>query len=303
MSHAHENQNANAFQLQESEGGEMQNSMQPPAFQLKASGAEDGGNGSGAMQLKAAEGEGKGSGAMQLKAAGIIQREPTSAQAGTIQEFVEIFNTTPSAMGTLTGQAAHDAMLRLGETEMSWSGPLPSTTPYFNTRPARYVYTTSGGWLDMVHFLFHAGRAYRYKVDKLEAIETIAELEALPWYQRMWIPAETWQMLHQRASISPVGESVQEGFQTERLQQAITPRSAFSYEDIPSDTFGARFAGQHFNSNSDLTFGQQLEAYVMGLGATNPEAAPNFADLPTADTDEPSRQNFTTTPVFTDANP
>lgn len=269
-------------------GGEMQSAMAPPAFQLKASTASNGGDGN----------------PVQRKEGGVIQRQPTSRQAGTIQDFVQVFNTTSSAMGTLTGMAAHNAMLRLGETEMSWTGPLPKTTPYFNTRPARYVYTTTGGWIDLPHFLFHAGRAYMYKMQKLEAIQTLAEIEALPWYQRMWIPAETISHLYATSAMSPEGESVQEGILTERAQQLLTPRSAFSYEDLPSDSAGARFAVQHFNSNLRTTFGQQLEAYFTNvLGATEPRNAPNFNDLPADDTDEVGRQNTTTTPVFTQANP
>ncbi len=109
----------------------------------------------------------------------VIQREPIRRQAGTAQQFIEVFNNTPSGMGRTTGDAAHRAMLRLGETSFDWSQmrPLPTTTPYFNNRPARYVYTTRGGWIDMVHFLFYAGKAYKYKVDRDNAIRQRQEAE------------------------------------------------------------------------------------------------------------------------------
>jgi hypothetical protein len=234
----------------------------------------------------------------------VIQRKPTTSQAGTVAEFIEVFNNTPSGMGQTTGQAAHDAMLRLGETEMSWTGPLPKTTPYFNQRSARYIYTTQGGWIDMVHFLFHAGRAYKYLIEKRDAAQSLEEIEAMPWYQSMWLPPEYLQELHRRSSMSPIGESVQEGFQTERMQQVLTPHSAFSYEDIPSDTFGAQFAVQHFNPNAQETFGEQLAAYLTNvLGAVEPTQAPNYSELPAEDDGNVDRQNSTTTPVYTEANP
>lgn len=234
----------------------------------------------------------------------VIQRKPTTSQAGTVAQFIEVFNNTPSGMGLTTGQDAHNAMLRLGQTEMSFPTPLPTTTPYFNQRPARYIYTTQGGWIDMVHFLFHAGRAYQYLIDKRDAARTLEEIQAMPWYERMWLPPECLQELHRQSSISPIGESVQEGFQTERMQQLFTPHSAFSYEDLPSDTFGAWFAVQHFNPNARVTFGEQLAAYLSNvLGAVEASQAPNYSELPAEDDGKVDRQNFTTTPVYTEANP
>jgi hypothetical protein len=101
-----------------------------------------------------------------------------------------------------------------------------------------------------------------------------------------------------------IGESVQEGSQTERMQQVFTPRSAFSYEDLPSDTFGARFAVQHFNPNAREPFGDQLAAYLNNvLGAVEASQAPNYSELPAEDDGKVDRQNFTTTPVYTEANP
>jgi hypothetical protein len=156
----------------------------------------------------------------------------------------------------------------------------------------------------MVHFLFHAGRAYQYLIDKRDAARTLEEIQAMPWYERMWLPPECLQELHRQSSISPIGESVQEGFQTERMQQLFTPHSAFSYEDLPSDTFGARFAVQHFNPNARVTFGEQLAAYLSNvLGAVEASQAPNYSELPAEDDGKVDRQNFTTTPVYTEANP
>jgi uncharacterized protein DUF4157 len=234
----------------------------------------------------------------------VIQRKPTKRQAGTVAQFLQVFNNTPSGMGRTRGQDAHNAMLRLGQTEMSFPTPLPTTTPYFNERPARYIYSTQGGWIDMVHFLFHAGRAYQYLIDKRDAARSLEEIQSMPWYQRMWLPPEYLQQLQQQANMSPIGESVQEGFVTERVQSVVTPRSAYSYEDLPSDTFGARFAVQHFNPNSPMTFGEQLAAYLNDvLGAVEANQAPNYGQLPADDDGTVDRQNTTTTPVYTAANP
>ena len=233
----------------------------------------------------------------------VIQRKPTTSQAGTVAQFIVVFNSTPSGMSQTTGQDAHNAMLRLGETEMSWTGPLPTTTPYFNQRPARYIYTTQGGWIDMVHFLFHAGRAYKYLVQQRDAARSLAEIEAMPWFSRMWLPSEYMDELYRRSGMSPIGESVQEGFQTEQLQSVVTPHSAYSYEDLPSDTFGARFAVQHFNPNARQSLGQQLAAYLNNvLGAVDPTRAPNYASMG-AQEGPVDRQNLTTTPVYTATNP
>mgnify|MGYP000888454095 FL=1 len=233
-----------------------------------------------------------------------LQRKPTTSQAGTVAQFIEVLNNTPSGMGRTTGPQASEAMLRLGETEMSWTGPLPKTTPYFNTRPARYIYTTKGGWLDMVHFLFHAGRAYKYLQQKIEATRMLEEIQAKPWYQRMLISTDFQAHLYKQSTMSPAGESVQEGYQTERMQKLMTPRSAYSYEDLPSDAFGARFAVEYFDPNARSTFGEQLAAYlIQELGAVDPQSAPNYSDLPAEDDGNVGRQNFTTTPVYTKANP
>ena len=83
----------------------------------------------------------------------------------------------------------------------------------------------------------------------------------------------------------------------------FAPHSAYSYEDLPSDKYGAIFGATYFNPNSDLTFGEQLSNYLINLGATNPEKAPNYRNLPNLELKKPSRTNKTTKPVFTNDNP
>mgnify|MGYP006435925039 CR=1 FL=1 len=73
-------------------------------------------------------------------------------------------------------------------------------------------------------------------------------------------------------------------------------------EDLPSDKFGADFSVNYFDSNSELSFGEQLQNYLNNvLGATNPKNAPNYENLPTeypVKGELPSVQNRTTQPMF-----
>ena len=195
-------------------------------------------------------------------------KEPIKPLAGLVSNFIKVFNNTRTKMGTLKGTSAHNAMMRLGNVDWTMKGPKPATTGPFNQRKGRYIYTEKGGWIDMSHFMFYAGRAYQNK---------------------------------QNGSKNPIGESVQEGYKQEYFDQFGSTYSAYSYEDLPSDKFGADFAVNHFNSESDLTFGEQLQNYLNNqLGATTPESSPNYKSLPNAHPTEgyPSRQNYTTDPVY-----
>ena len=80
--------------------------------------------------------------------------------------------------------------------------------------------------------------------------------------------------------------------------------SAYSYEDLPSDKLGAEFGANYFNPESELSLGEQLYNYLQGLGATIPEKASNYKDLPQKEPQKtPSRINKTTIPVYTKNNP
>jgi RHS repeat-associated protein len=200
-------------------------------------------------------------------------KEPIRPKVGTAATFRAVLDNSPRRVGHFTGQSAHNYLLSLGNTEFKWKQmrPLPTQTGYFNDKVGRYIYTEQGGWVDMVHFLFYAGRASQYLLDGVE---------------------------------HPFGEAVQDGFMQERLDQIFAKHSAFSYEDLPSNKFGADFAVNHFDPDSELTFGQQVESYLINvLGATNPESAPNFDILPEDYPERPTRTNRTTTPVFTKDNP
>jgi RHS repeat-associated protein len=201
-------------------------------------------------------------------------REPIKPYVGTAAMFRALLNNSPSKVGGYTGTQASNYLKNLGNTEFSWKQmrPLPTQTGYFNRKEGRYVYTEKGGWVDMTHFMFYAGKAYQYKLD---------------------------------GEKNPIGEAVQDGYNQETSDGYAAKHSAYSYEDLPSDKFGADFAVNHFDAKSDLTFGEQVENYLNNvLKATTPENAPNYDNIPTEDTGSPpTRTNKTTTPVYTKENP
>ncbi len=201
-------------------------------------------------------------------------KEPIKPQAGTARGFVNTINTTGTKLGLKTGGSAHSAMMALGKTEWTLNNPrpMPANTGRINTFKDKYIYTEKGGWVDMAHFMFYAGKAYQYKTAGKE---------------------------------NPIGEAVQDGYKQEMSDRLFAKHSAYSYEDLPSDKFGAEFAVDFFDPKSDLTFGEQLMNYLNNeLGATNPENAPNYNSLPEVDPeDKPSRTNNTTIPLYTEDNP
>lgn len=201
-------------------------------------------------------------------AANSLILEPTKKQAGKVEDFIKVMNESPSKVGQQKGQDAQNALLRLGETE-GLLGTEPKNTPYFNLKQGRYIYTKKGGWIDMIHFLFYAGTALQYKQDGRK---------------------------------NPIGDAVQNGYLQERFDPT---HSSYSYEDLPTDKLGADFAVNHFDPNSSLTLGEQVEKYLKDkLEATDPKDAPNYDKMPEDDSkDAPSRLNKTTTPVYTKDNP
>lgn len=187
--------------------------------------------------------------------------EPNRQLAGTIETFVQAMDNSPSNIGLKRLAEAEQALLKLGETE-GWI-PTPKTTPYFNLKKGRYVFTEKGGWIDMVHFLFYAGKALAYK---------------------------------QSGEKHPAEKAIRDG----EWQEFFDPlHSRYSYEDLPSDRFGADFAINSFDPKSGLTLSQQIGKYFKdNLGATIPERAPNYSELPMEDSkNPPSRINKSTAPI------
>ncbi|MDP3452131.1 MAG: RHS repeat-associated core domain-containing protein [Bacteroidales bacterium] len=199
-------------------------------------------------------------------------REPIKPLVGTTAMFRTLLDNSPRKVGAFTGSQASNYLKSLGNTEFSLKQmrPLPTETGYFNQKEGRYIYTEKGGWIDIAHFMFYAGKAYQYKLDGKE---------------------------------NPIGEAVKDGYKQKRClisMQLNTQRTATRIYQVK---FGAEFAVKHFDPNSKQTFGEQLENYLNNvLKATDPKNAPNYDKLPTTESDKPSRTNTTTTPVYTKEN-
>lgn len=133
--------------------------------------------------------------------------------------------------------------------------------------PNRYVYTANGGWVDMVHLVFYAGRAATYKA---------------------------------AGSANPVGDAMQDGYRQEFMDSFKAPWSAYSYEDLSSDLYGAIFGAQFFDPTSPLTLAEQIEVYMSYLSPMPASSAPNYASMPNRDSkNPPTATNRTTTSLYT----
>ena len=225
-------------------------------------------------------------------------KEPNLRQAGTIIGFFREFTTKGARSGLKKGQDAHIAMLGFGQIGFHFPRPLPQNTGKINSYSNKYIYTKEGGWIDMAHFMFYAGLAYRYKVEKERAID-----ETKSAYYILLSP-DLKSQISKQANMDPVGEAVQIGYAQEDSDQYFSPHSAYSYEDLPSDKYGAIFGASFFNPNSPLSLGEQLILFFNKMGATKPQDAPNYSVLPAEEPNNtPSRQNSSTQPVFVENNP
>ena len=227
-------------------------------------------------------------------------QEPIKPQVGTVSGFIAFLNNTSTKMGTLTGGNAQDAMRRLAKIDWSSGKPTPATTAPFNLQSDRYIYTEKGGWMDMSHFMFYAGTAYKYKEEKLAAQQAIDNMRSGS-FPSTRIP----DALYKKAGMDPLGEAVQDGYQQEMTDKVFAKWSSYSYEDLPTDKLAADFGVNYFDPNSKLTLGEQLQNYLNNnLKATTPDKAPNYNSLPTTEpTEKPSRTNHSTKPVYTKDNP
>lgn len=119
----------------------------------------------------------------------------------------------------------------------------------------------------MAHFIFYAGRAYKYKVNGVK---------------------------------NPVAKAIHDGYRQETTDILFAPYSAYSYEDLPSDKFGAEFGAIFFDPNSKQTLGEQIESYLNNvLKATFPQNAPNYEMIPDFDSkSSPTRRNITPKPIY-----
>jgi RHS repeat-associated protein len=192
--------------------------------------------------------------------------EPVKNQVGTIEGFIKTMDSSRTKIGVATGEAASKNLARLGETRWTFKGPLPVTTPPFNNIENRYVYTKDGGWIDMVHFAYYAGRGHQYQLD---------------------------------GSQDPVSSALKDGNQQEWFDRK---HSSYSYEDLPSDKFGADFGANYFDPKSSKTLSQQIGRYFNEkLHPTDSRHAPNFNSLPAKDDGKsaPTFTNKSSAPMFT----
>lgn len=196
-------------------------------------------------------------------------REPNKALAGTADDFKKLLDYSKNKVGLYKREAAINYMMHVGDYEFKKFKIMPAQTGYFNNKKGRYIYTKKGGWIDMAHFMFYAGRAFKYK---------------------------------QNGNENPINEAIQDGYRQE-MQDLITAKhSAYSYEDLPSDKFGAIFGGSYFDPESNLSLGEQIKNFLEdNLQAATPKEAPNYSNIPDIDSrHNPSVQNKTTQSRFVD---
>jgi len=227
--------------------------------------------------------------------------EPIKPQAGTISGFVKTLNTTGTQSGVKSGISASQAMLNFSITKFEGGRPMPQNTQKINTYIDKYIYTEKGGWIDMSHFIFYAGIAYKAKSEKDAAQKMLIELEKSKYGKQ----SEIYHIVKAQANQDPLAIAVQQGYWQEMSDRFFASHSAYSYEDLPSDYYGADFGANYFDPNSKLTLGVQLENYFNEkLKATTPEKAPNYDVLPEAEpTETPSATNHTVTPMYTTPQP
>jgi hypothetical protein len=208
--------------------------------------------------------------------------QPVKNQTTTLSGFLIGLFGSKSKVASLKGSAAQQKLLQFGGIDPK---KIPKDT-WLSRQKFRYVYTKKGGWLDMYHFMFYAGQALDAKI---------------------------------KGAKNPVGNAQFKGLYQEGV---IDPKiSSFSYEDLPSDTYGADFGANGFSANSKDSLGEQITNYISKLGPSEPTSAPNYKNMPNdikADSDnfnkymntsatgkgprppDPVPRNHTFYPIFTD---
>jgi hypothetical protein len=139
----------------------------------------------------------------------------------------------------------------------------------FDKASERYFYTKRGGWIDMGHFARAAGEIGLWGDFPLPA----------RWYaEQSGRAVEVDQLLSSKP---------------------IARKSAFSYEDLPSNRLGMEF-GDNIDFSQPLS--TQLERFFQDLEPTKPQNAPNWKAVPAKRECKLLRQppmNFSDQPVFT----
>lgn len=160
--------------------------------------------------------------------------EPEKAQAGTA---AGIGKEIDQHLNHPTGTAAIRSLDSIQETHPSLSGNpyTPKNTRFLNEAKNRYVYTWRGGWIDMDHFMFYAATAQH-------------------------------ELMKGRNEDDAIKAAIETGFDQEWLDSVDGNfQSAYSYEDLPSDRFGAEFGATFFDPTSKKTLGEQVEQFLNNL--------------------------------------
>jgi RHS repeat-associated protein len=208
---------------------------------------------------------------------------PTKDKSTTISKWKEAFEKKPiidgkpyDRGGTASGSNAIDTLKKYGETKgfLWWTKPTGKgawmdepTLSHPTKESKRFIYTKNGGWIDMVHFMFYASRAYSHlERNRIEAGLSLATQD----------PAKRAEIDTYLRKVAR-NQAVSEGETQEFWDKDI---SSYSYEDLPSDWFGADFGANYFDPDSSKTLAEQVYAYLQKLIPTEPSLAPNWSKVP-----------------------
>ena len=173
-------------------------------------------------------------------------QEPVKDKVGTVDGFMEEFKeSNPGSVELSDFMPGLPGLESRGNT-----GAIPKNN--------RYIYTQEWGWIDMQHFLSAAGTASFYIGDFL-GFSNDYELRG-----------------HAQNYANALGYGVE-------LAQFLTGnRSAFSYEDLPSNAAGAEFGAYGYDPNSELSLGEQIGNWLNdeAKAVDDPTQAPNYNLLP-----------------------
>jgi len=169
--------------------------------------------------------------------------EPNKAQAGTVGDVWNSMLPT-----SYSYQASNSAVINKFLNAYNNNA--------INGSTIRYVYTTKAGWVDMRHFFYFADKSYEYG-------GPISVFGAYGSEAYQWLGVE----------IDKANGGID-------FHLGGNP-SAFSYEDITSDRLGIMF-GQFAKEmeGENYSFEELLNNFFTSLGATDPENANNYEDIP-----------------------
>jgi RHS repeat-associated protein len=202
-------------------------------------------------------------------------REPVRSQATTLAAFL-------TELRKLEGDKGFKETLNtLGKYPF---GGVPENNPLSQYR---YIYTAKGGWIDITHLLgttWKADHELDVGLKRAHVQNSLTE-----WLGRRSLSAYVIARYH--LWVDTVSE-------IETPQYRTAPQSYWSYEDAPSNLQGLNF---FFSANYGRKLSDELQRFLTGIGASNPESAPNWGFMPEKETlgKLPSRMNVSFQPIYT----